>query len=1014
MLKPLLPLLALTLSLAAHAQSFYPERLVDPTAVYVDAPTTDHDATASLQQAIDKVADTTHQGIVFLQSGRYRITHTLYVWPGVRVIGYGATRPVLTLPANTPGYANAPAYMVVFTGGRTGERRRGGLQPTRPITPMPFAGSVPPQTGVVDANPGTFYSAMSNVDFEIGDGNPGAVGIRFHVAQHCFLTHMDFHIGSGMAALQDIGNEAEDLHFFGGQFGIVTGRPSPGWQFTLLDSTFEGQRTAAIKEHEAGLALIHDTFRNVPAAIDIEAHHIEELWLENSRFENISGPAITISEETSRLTEINLRNVVCHGVPAFAKLRESGKTFPEKGAAKGDTYRIASFTQGLTFDGAQNKSGVITSHVELAAITANESDTKSAIPALPAQTGWANAHDLGVKGDGTTDDTAALQQAVNTHRILYLPSGRYKLTDTLRLRPDSVLIGLHPSTTQLDLPDNTPSFTGAGEPKALLLAPAGGATIVTGIGLWTGGSNNLATAAMWSSGKDSLMDDVRFLGGHGTNNPDGSRMDPYNSTHSGDPNPLYKWDAQYPSLWVTNGGGGIFADIWTPDTFAQAGLYVSNTATEGHVYELSSEHHVRNEIVLRGVSNWELVALQTEEERGEGGRCLPLSIQDSLNITVAEMHAYRVVSSNTPFEETIRVNHSDNIAFRNLHIYSDSKAVFDGSVRDLDTGNPETGTLSHELELASLTLLPKRSAPMTSKACHPSRSGGSASCPERDDTPGKSTTQPKRLVTGFFNAASLTAAPDGTLYFVDGMKQNIYSFSPASNKLSVVSDRPIDPANLLFDNAGNLLIVSYTGKGSVYATHPNEAGVTMHLLQPQPATTPIPPNATPVLPIDHWRFDNERRSDIGSIPKPWRYVSPDGSVMLPAGDDFVEGQLYYGTKMADVLRAFALRRASVGSTFYVSDEGQERTYAGTVQPDGSLKDVRIFADRGGESTITGPDGRIYIAAGAVYIYSREGKQLGTIETPERPTALLFGGPNNRTLYILTRTSLYSTNPSQAH
>ena len=637
MLKLFLLLFTLAVATtAAQPQSFYPERLNDPNAVYVDAPNGDHDVTADLQNAIDKVADTTHQGIVFLPSGRYRITHTLYVWPGIRVIGYGPTRPVLTLPANTLGYESAPAYMVIFTGGRTGERRRGGLQATRAVQPVPFPGSVPAQAGVVDANPGTFYSAMSNVDFEIGDGNPGAVGIRFHVAQHCFLTHMDFHIGSGMAALQDIGNEAEDLHFFGGQYGIVTGRPSPGWQFTLLDSTFEGQREAAIKEHEAGLALIHDTFRNVPAAIDIEAHHIEELWIENSRFENISGPAITISEETSRLTEINLRNVVCRSVPVFARLRESGKTF----SGRANAYRIAAFTQGLTFDEAQAKSGIITSHLDLASLTSNKLDTKPAITPLPAQTGWANARDLGVKGDGTTDDTAALQRVVDTHRIVYLPSGRYKLTDTLRLRPDSVLIGLHPSTTQLDLPDNTPGFTGAGEPKPLLLAPAGGDTIVTGIGLWTGGNNNLATAAMWMSGKDSMMDDVRFLGGHGTNNPDGTRMDPYNSTHGGDPNPLYKWDAQYPSLWVTNNGGGTFADIWTPNTFAQAGLYVSNTATPGHVYELSSEHHVRNEVVLRGVSNWEIVALQTEEERGEGGRCLPLSIQDSHNITVAEMHAY--------------------------------------------------------------------------------------------------------------------------------------------------------------------------------------------------------------------------------------------------------------------------------------------------------------------------------------------------------------------------------------
>ena len=81
---------------------------------------------------------------------------------------------------------------------------------------------------------------------------------------------MDFWIGSGLAALKDIGNEAEDLHFHGGQYGIVTVRPSPGWQFTLIDSSFDGQSQAAIKEHEAGLTLIHDSFSNVPQAISID------------------------------------------------------------------------------------------------------------------------------------------------------------------------------------------------------------------------------------------------------------------------------------------------------------------------------------------------------------------------------------------------------------------------------------------------------------------------------------------------------------------------------------------------------------------------------------------------------------------------------------------------------------------------------------------------------------------------------------------------------------------------
>ncbi len=160
--------------------------------------------------------------------------------------------------------------------------------------------------------------------------------------------------------------------------------------------------------------------------------------------------------------------------------------------------------------------------------------------------------------------------------MLYFPSGRYLLNDTLTLRPDTVLIGLHPSTTQFDLPDGAAAFEGPDSPRPLLLAPSGGANIITGLGIFTGGFNPRAVGLLWHSGKNSLVDDVRFLGGHGTNGPDGTRLNPYNATHSADPNPHRPWDSQYPSLWI-DGGGGTFANIWTPDTFAQAGILVSNT-----------------------------------------------------------------------------------------------------------------------------------------------------------------------------------------------------------------------------------------------------------------------------------------------------------------------------------------------------------------------------------------------------------------------------------------------------
>ena len=90
----------------------------------------------------------------------------------------------------------------------------------------------------------------------------------------------------------------------------------------------------------------------------------------------------------------------------------------------------------------------------------------SDLATLPAGDTWVNLRDLGAKGDGHTDDTDVLQKAIAAHRTIYLPSGFYVVHDTLTLRPDTVLIGLHPGATQIILPDGTPAYQGIGGPKA--------------------------------------------------------------------------------------------------------------------------------------------------------------------------------------------------------------------------------------------------------------------------------------------------------------------------------------------------------------------------------------------------------------------------------------------------------------------------------------------------------------------------------------------------------------------
>src|SRR5260221_4093254 len=180
---------------ALFANSYYADRLDDAKAIYLtrDAFTVHGDGVADdwdvLQQAINKVQQATNQGILFLPSGRYHVTKTIYIWPGIRVIGYGKTRPVLVLGRDTPGFQEGPTYMIFFAGGLpgTGRSRREA---------KPRAKKTPP-----DASPGTFFSPMSNVDIEIHDGNTPAVACLADYAQHCFLAHMNFHIGSGLAGI---------------------------------------------------------------------------------------------------------------------------------------------------------------------------------------------------------------------------------------------------------------------------------------------------------------------------------------------------------------------------------------------------------------------------------------------------------------------------------------------------------------------------------------------------------------------------------------------------------------------------------------------------------------------------------------------------------------------------------------------------------------------------------------------------------------------------------------------
>jgi hypothetical protein len=970
----------------------------DPKAVTVKA-TGDGvaDDTAAIQQALDAASNRGAGGIVFLPSGRYRITRTLYVWLGVRFLGVGPTRPVLLLAERTPGFQDGVKNMVIFAG-------RGVEPPPAAFArkpPFPPPGSVPFNDEIADANPGTFYSAMGNIDIAIGPGNEGAAAIRFHAAQHAFLKHMDFDLGTAFAGVYQVGNEAEDLHFRGGRYGIVTEKPSPAWSFTLIDSTFDGQRDAAIREHEAGLTLVNVAFANTPVGIEIDPGYGDWLYGQRVRFDRVAKAGVVISNEGNPYTQVSFDDVVATGTPVFARFRDSGKTVGRAGA-----YRVKEFTYGLTLP-AVGALGHYETRFTAEPLASVPAAGPALIRALPPVDEWTDVRSLGARGDGKTDDTAALKAAIAAHRVLYFPSGFYQVSDTLALRPDTVLIGLHPGMTQIVLPDSTKGYEGVGAPKALIEAPKGGDNVVIGLGLFTGGINPRATALLWKAGAASLVDDVKIQGGHGTTLPDGSRFDPYDPYHAGDKDPRKRWDVQYHSIWVTDGGGGTFANVWSPSTYAQSGFYVSDTKTPGRILQLSAEHHGRVEIGLNRAENWQLLAPQTEEEVGESPNALSLDIRSSRNILVANYHGYRVTRTEKPAPMAVRLERVSGIRFRNVHVNAES------GLGTSDSQGPATflraSKFPYENAMVDVT--------------------HGLEVREREfavlDVPARPLPQPRqgpvvrKLADGFWSISGGAVGPDGRLWFVERKFQRIHGWSAATG-LTLERDAGLDPVALTADASGNLLVLSSDGpQGTVYTFKPGSPETELAVIAPTPVDGS--PGVSLAIPANYWnngefkdRYDpkSDRFTTLAEIfaadiavAAPRQYVSPDGSLALPAYRTFPQGP---GWRWSPAMQTYGFVTAKPGSRVFVTNGSEFTTYTGVLGAGGALTDLKVFARRGGESVAVGPDGRVYVANGQIFVYSPDGKEAGRIDVPARPLQLLFGGADRRTLFILTHHALYAT------
>lgn len=933
------------------------------------------DISQALQQAINKLKLENNFGIIFIPEGTYILSKTIYIPQAIRLIGYGKKRPLIVLKKNSPGFGQPDPndkgeahYMFWFTS------------------------SVVDSTGKVnDAGAGTFYSALSNIDLKIEDGNPAAVALRTHYAQHSFISHCDIFIGKGKAGMFDIGNEMEDVRFFGGDYGIYTTKASPGWQFMMLDTYFEGQRKAAIKTREAGLTIIRMNVQNVPAVVEVEHNYWEKLYMEDCRFVNVTGPAISFDDEDNAHMQVNLRNVACQNVPLLVEYRKSMKQ--QKVSAR--IYSVQKFVYGLQMSDIDQPATMDTTFTWKAEARLPEM-VPTDIPSLPAVDAWVNVKTLGVKGDGVTDDTRAIQDAVDKFPALYFPQGIYKISETIKLKPNTALIGLHPIATQIVLGESTEAFSGFGPPRPMIESSPGGTNILSGIGLSTGEYNYRAVACKWMAGEHSLINDVKFVGGHGS-----MSKGPYvpwrgSGNRNRKPEPIPgldpAWDTQYWSLWITN-GGGIFKNIWTANTYATAGTYVSNSSVPSRIYAMSVEHHVRNEVRFSNVSNWKVYALQLEEESRESSNCQPMEISGCQNMVFANLYMFRVIRMKTPYPCSIRTWDCKDIELLNIHNYSQIKYTTDNPLFDINSGIEV-----RPVEMARLWISGNVLRRDTGRMTMPGR--------------------------GFEFAEGICSDSKGNVYFSEQRLKRIYKWSAETQKLTLLADYPWEPLSLACDSTDNLLVVfrynpqfghrvngeqesftnppdaygtSFSGWGNsgfatlAYSVNPGKPDETIALLKKEKMGS-IHPVWKALYPSNRWR-DSHDFNVISVARDEECFVAPDGKTIIP---------ICY-----DLARSCALAGAYPGKPLYTCDEYDKRTVRMDVDAMGYLSNLVYFAEKGEFSAVPDAQGNVYVADGDIYIFNSAGKQTGFIHMPERPSTIVFGGKDHKTLFVTGRNALYS-------
>ncbi len=250
----------------------------------------------------------------------------------------------------------------------------------------------------------------------------------------------------------------------------------------------------------------------------------------------------------------------------------------------------------------------------------------------------------------------------------------------------------------------------------------------------------------------------------------------------------------------------------------------------------------------------------------------------------------------------------------------------------------------------------------------------------------------EKLAGGFRFTEGPAADVKGNIFFSDIPNNRIHKWS-LDGTLSTFRENSGGSNGLYFDKNGNLLACEGGGRRLVSINPQGKVTVLADKYQNKRFNSL---NDLWLDPKGGIYFTDPRYGNRDNMEQDGEYVyylSPDRRMLIRVIDDMVRPNGLIGTPD--------------GKLLYVADHGGNKTFVYKINNDGTLSNKKLFAPEGSDGMTIDNEGNIYLTTRVVAVYNKNGEKIETINVPEGPANVCFGGSDKRTLFITARTSLYS-------